>query len=75
MISVNQFIRCYIRVLMRQQREERELLFFCICLGDMLILHLDSEEGRMCMNCDFDLVCKMVSKTICQGGVLYENIG
>ena len=64
-----------VRVLMRQQREERELLFFCICLGDMLILHLDSEEGRMCMNCDFDLVCKMVSKTICQGGVLYENIG
>ena len=64
-----------VRVLMRQQREERELLFFCICLGDMLILHLDSEEGRMCMNCDFDLVCKMVSKTICQAGVLYENIG
>ena len=64
-----------VRVLMRQQREERELLFFCICLSDMLILHLDSEVGRMCLSCAFDLVCKMISKTICQAGVLYENIG
>lgn len=64
-----------VRVLMRQQREERELLFFCICLGDKLILQIDLEEGRMCLSCDFDLVCKMISKTMCQGGGLYENIG
>lgn len=64
-----------VRVLMRQQREERELLFFCICMGDKLILQIDLEEGRMCLSCDFDLVCKMISKTMCQGRGLYENIG
>ena len=64
-----------VRVLMRQQREERELLFFCICMGDKLILQIDLEEGRMCLSCDFDLVCKMISKTMFQGGGLYENIG
>ena len=29
----------------------------------------------MFLNRDFDLLCKMISKTICQAGVLYENIG
>lgn len=64
-----------VRVLMRQQREERELLFFCICLSDMLILQIDLGEGGMCLSCDFVLVCKMMGETMCQGGGLYENIG
>ena len=64
-----------VRVLMRQLGRGAIAPLFCICLGDKLILHLDSEVGRMCLSCAFDLVCKMISKTICQAGVLSENIG
>ena len=49
---------------------------FCIySQADKPILTLDSEAGRMCLSRGFDLVCKMMGETMCQGGGLYENIG
>ena len=75
MVFVNQLVRFWFRVLMRQlRRGARAPLFAYIPVAWYLTFFLTLREN-VGLGCDFDYVYRIKGEIMHQVGRLYENIG